>query len=69
MSELIFLRAFGDLCVCFAIIAGFPKLFVRDVLLLIPALLCAAGRSSDLAVSTSFKRGVSIVLFGFQKAI
>lgn len=43
MSELIFLRAFGDLCVCFAIIAGFPKLFVRDVLLLIPALLCAAG--------------------------
>lgn len=43
MSELIFLRAFGDLCVCFAVIAGFPKFFVRDVLLLIPALLCASG--------------------------
>lgn len=43
MGELIFLRVFGDLCILFAVLAGFPKFFVRDLVLLIPGLLCAAG--------------------------
>lgn len=43
MGELIFLRAFGEICVCFAVIGAFPGFFLRDMMLLYPALLCAAG--------------------------
>lgn len=43
MSEMILMKALSDLCVVCAVIGAFPKLFIRDFLLLWPALLCAAS--------------------------
>lgn len=43
MIQAVFLKTFGDICLCYAVIGSFPLLFHHDYLLLIPALLCAAG--------------------------
>lgn len=43
MTELIILRALGDVCLYFAVVGAFPLFFSHDYFLLYPALLCAAG--------------------------
>lgn len=43
MTELIILRALGDVCLYFAVVGAFPLFFTHDYLLLYPALLSAAG--------------------------
>lgn len=43
MTEVIVLRALGDLCLYFAVVGAFPLFFTHDFMLLCPALLGAAG--------------------------
>lgn len=43
MSVLIFLKVFGDVCICSAVVSAFPVLLVYEYSLLWPALLCGAG--------------------------
>ncbi len=39
----VFLKVLSDLCLYFAVVGSFPKLFVREIIFLVPALLCALG--------------------------
>lgn len=53
MIEAIILKVFGDICLYNAVIGSFPLLFHHDFLLLIPALLCAAGTGLAAALDRS----------------
>ena len=43
MSLLIFLKVFGDVCICSAVVSAFPVLLECNYSLVWPALLCGAG--------------------------
>lgn len=46
MSLWIFLKVFGDSCLCFSVMAAFPGVFVHDFAALWPALLCGLGAAA-----------------------
>lgn len=43
MSFLMFLKIFGDVCLCFSVLGAFPALFPHEFTVLWPALLCGLG--------------------------
>lgn len=53
MSILAFLKVFGDICLCYAVMGSFPALFVHDFSLIWPAVLCGAGVSIGVILSES----------------
>lgn len=46
-----FWKILGDICLYFSILGAFPQIFVYDMTLLFPALLCAAGAGVGAALS------------------
>ena len=56
MSNWMFLKVFGDLCLYFSVVAGFPGLFAHSFSFLLPCVLCAAAVSMS-TILTLWGRG------------
>lgn len=55
MSMWVFLKVFGDICLCYAVIGMLPKLFSVEFSLLWPVMLCASGAAMAAYVSNQGK--------------
>lgn len=46
MSTWIFLKVFGDACMLFSVLAALPKVFVHDLPMVVPSVLCGFGAAA-----------------------